>query len=293
MEATKLSLLFCLSGFLGHAQTRGVVKDSISGNPVAYASIWVENENIRTTAEENGEFIIGTSDKSKNLVLSALGYQKKTVRASDAAQVFLSPEPFELNEVLVADRKEKIKIEIGKTKNKIAEAFDNGPRIDAKYFPFLPEYKKTPWIKSATIAADSKIEDAIVRMQLYTVDENGFPGHELLDKDYIVTLKKGISKQEADLADFNLEMPKNGVFVVLERLLVEKNKLSATVTDYNSNTTRTKISYCPLVLYNAVEKEFLFSFSGGRWIRQSRAELNLHSASRTIYEPALTLVLTN
>lgn len=293
-QETRYWKLFLFIGFLGFAQTKGVVKDSLSGNAIPYVSVWVENENIGTTSEENGEFVINVSDKNKNLVFSALGFNKKIVKVSESKVVNLSMSAVEIGEILISNnRKEKTQIEIGKTKNRVAEAFDNGPKMDAKFFPFLPEYKKTSWIKKATITVDSKIEDATIRIQLYGVDTNGFPSEELLDKNYIVTLKKGITKEEVDLTEFNLEMPETGVFVVFERLLIQKNKITKTITDYNSNSTKTKITYAPQVLYNAVEKEYLYSFSGGRWIRQTKEELNPYGKSKTIYEPSINLILTN
>jgi CarboxypepD_reg-like domain len=39
------------------AQIKGVVEDSLTGKPIPYVNIWVENENIGTTSEENGTFI--------------------------------------------------------------------------------------------------------------------------------------------------------------------------------------------------------------------------------------------
>lgn len=294
MKEKRLLMVLYFIGFLGFAQTKGVVKDSLTGNPIPYVSVWVENENIGTTSEENGEFVINTNDKNKNLIFSALGYLKKAVKVSESQSVELSPAAYELGEVLISNnRKEKVQVEIGKTKNRIAEAFDNGPRMDAKFFPFLPEYKKTRWIKKATILTDSKIEDATIKLQLYAVDENGFPGEALLTTNYIVTLKKGINKEEVDLTDFNLEMPEKGIFVVFERLLISKNKFTKTVTDSNTNTTKTKTTFCPLVLYNAVEKDFLFSFSGGKWIKQTKEELNPIFTTKTIYEPSINLILTN
>ena len=294
MKEKRFIVLLYFIGFIGFAQTKGVVQDSLSGNAIPYVSVWVENENIGTTSEENGEFVINVSDKSKNLVFSALGFERKVVKASESLIVNLSPSAVQIDEILISNnRKEKTQIEIGKTKNRVAEAFDNGPKMDAKFFPFLPEYKKTSWIKKATIMVDSKIEGATIRIQLFSVDQNGYPGDELLDKNYIVTLKKGITKQEVDLTEFNLEMPETGVFVVFERLLIEKNKISKTITDFNSNTTKTKISFAPLVLYNAVEKEHLFSFSGGKWIKQSKEELNPYGKTTTIYEPSINLILTN
>lgn len=274
------------------AQTKGVVKDSLSGNPISYVSIWVENENIGTTSEENGEFSINVNDKNKNLIFSALGFKKKTVKAGEVNVVNLAPMALDLPEVMISNRKDKKQVEIGRRRG-VAEAFDNGPRMDAKFFPFLADYKKTRWIKSAAIFTDSRIDEATIKLHLYEIDENGFPGEEMLTKDLIVPIKRGISKTEVDLTDFNLEMPKNGIFVVVEKLLIEKNKLKKTIKDQNTNTTKIQVTYSPLVLYNSVEKEFLFSFSGGKWHKLTPKELNPLSVTNNIYEPSVTLILSN
>ena len=153
--------------------------------------------------------------------------------------------------------------------------------------------KKTRWIQKAIILTDSRIDDATIKLHLYDVDENGFPGNELLSKDYIVTIKKGVTKNEIDLSDFNLEMPKTGIFVVFEKLLIKKNRVEKTIKNFNTNTTKIQTTYAPLVLYNAVERDFLYSFSGGRWLKRTREEMNPFSVSKTIYEPSVTLILTN
>lgn len=292
MKEKRLFVMLYFIGLLGFSQTKGVVKDSLSGNPISYVSIWVENENIGTTSEENGEFAIAISDKHKNLIFSALGFKKKTVKVGEANVVNLVPMALDLPEVMISNRKDKKQVEIGRRRG-VAEAFDNGPRMDAKFFPFLPDYKKTRWIKSAAIFTDSRIDEATIKLHLYEVDENGFPGEEMLSRDLIVPIKRGISKTEVDLTDFNLEMPKNGIFVVVEKLLIEKNKLKKTIKDQNTNTTKIQVTYSPLVLYNSVEKEFLFSFSGGKWHKLTPKELNPLSVTNNIYEPSVTLILSN
>lgn len=286
-------MLFLLMGFFGFSQTKGIVKDSVTGQPIPYVSIWVENETIGTTAEENGEFIINTSDKNKNLVFSVLGYERKVCKVSEAQSVSLLPSAYELVEVMIFNKKERKQIEIGKTKSVIQEAFDNGPRMDAKFFPYHPDYKRTKWIKKVTILTDSKVEDATIKLHLYEVDANGFPGKELLSKDFIVTLQKGIFKHKIDVSEFNLTFPKNGLFVAFEKLIIEKNKLEKTIKDYNSNTMKKQITYSPLELYNSVEKDYLFSYSGGRWIKLTKEELNAYSTTRSVYEPNINLMLTD
>ncbi len=74
-------LLFIFTTFTISAQIKGVVKDSLTGKAISYVNIWVQNENIGVSSEENGEFTINTT-KTKNLIFSALGYEKKNHKSS-------------------------------------------------------------------------------------------------------------------------------------------------------------------------------------------------------------------
>jgi hypothetical protein len=113
-------------------------------------NIWVENENIGTTSEENGAFSIAAS-ANKNLIFSILGFEKKVLKASEASNVIMKAASFQLDEVVVARHFETKKIEIGTINNSVLEAFDNGPRIDVKFFPYEAAYKKTKFIKKVSI----------------------------------------------------------------------------------------------------------------------------------------------
>lgn len=290
----KILLLFViLFNVTISAQIKGVVKDSLSGKPIPFVSIWSENQNIGTTSEENGAFSINTNEKSKRLIFSALGFEKKIVKIGDAKNVKLIPIEYQLDEVVISNRKQTRQIEIGKTKNAIRQAFDNGPRIDVKFFPYVPSYKKTKYIKQFTLHTDSKIENASVRIHFYDVDDNGFPNKELMQKSFIVAVKKGTIKTLINVSDLNLTMPKKGIFVGFEKLIIEKNKLEKTVTNSNTNETKIQTTYYPFILYNYVERDFLFSYSGGKWNKQTiNAQADMKDKEK-IYEPSINLILTN
>lgn len=286
-----LLYILLLASFSISAQVKGVVKDSISGQPIPYVNIAVENENIGATTEENGSFIINTKP-NKNLIFSALGFKKITVKAANNMEVKLQTEELQLDEVVISKKLETKEIEIGKTKNATYQAFENGPKLDTKFFPYLPSYSKTKYIKKVSLFTDSKIETATVKVHFYAVDANGFPGEELLEKDFIVTVKSGTKKFLINVADFNLRMPKTGIFVGFEKLLIEKNKVEKTTFDANTNTTKTTTTYFPLLLYNHVEREFLYSYSGGKWIKKAKAT-GKPGEKMMVNEPAITLILTN
>ena len=286
MKAILFFILFSIS--LSAQITKGVVKDSLTGQPIPYANIWVENENVATTSEEDGTFSIAVN-KDKNLIFSALGYETRTLKATQVTQVFLNPKAFDLDEVVISNSIGTKQNVIGLTENTVAQAFDNGPRIDVKFFPYSSEYKKTPYLKRVTVYTDSRIEDATVKLHFYKVDTNGYPGDELLQKELIVKVKNGTKINKIDMSDFGLIMPKNGLFVGFEKLMIEKNKKEKTVINPVTKEAQIQKTYYPLMLYNYVERDFLFTFSGGKWSKQT----DVDSGKVKVYEPAIHLTLTN
>ena len=284
-------LFFILFSISFSAQTKGVVVDE-SGKSIPYVNIWVENENIGTTSEENGAFSIAAS-ANKNLIFSILGFEKKVLKASEASNVIMKAASFQLDEVVIARHFETKKIEIGTINNSVLEAFDNGPRIDVKFFPYEAAYKKTKFIKKVSILTDSRIDNATVKIHFYKADANGFPGEELLTKDYIVNIQKGVVRNGFDLTELNLKMPKSGLFIGFEKLLISKNKFEKTIVNSNTQKTSIQVIYYPLVLYNYVDRDYLFTFSGGKWNRQANDKNQGASGKIKVYEPAINLVLTN
>ena len=285
MREKRLLWVFILFGFSAFSQIKGIVVDE-NDMPIPYVNIWVENENIGTTSEEDGSFNIDTNDINKNLFFSIIGFEKKTVKANQASKVVLQPITNELDEVVIFNKKESKEIQIGIVENTIFQAFDNGPKNDIKFFPYNPKYNKTKYIKQVKIATDSKIEAATLKLHFFAVDENGFPGSELLKKDLIVTIKNGGKSTKIDVSDFNLIMPKKGIFVGFEKLMIENNKLERTSIDRNTNLTVTQKLYYPFVLYNYVQNHVGFTFLSGKWIRNDD-----NKTAR--YEPAISLILTN
>jgi hypothetical protein len=277
MIENRLIWLFLFVSQFAFSQIKGVVIDSLSGEPIPYVNIWVENEAIGTTSEANGTFEIQTA-AGKNLVFSVLGYGRKYLAAKENMTVLLSETTMNLKEVVLVNKKATKFVEIGKTPNTIKQAFDNGPKMNAKFFPYQSSYAKTKFIQKITVYTDSKIEDALVKIHLYEVDENGFPGKELLPKELLVAIKKGVLKHSIDVSEHNLSMPKNGVFASFEKLLIERNKLGT--------------KYQPYILYNFVERDFLFTFSGGKWNKMENESTDGKEKMR-YNEPAIYLVLSN
>ena len=288
MIKIKTLLILLILNFCVFAQIKGKITDD-KNQPIPFVNIQVENENIGTTSEENGTFIINESVKNKNLVFSAIGYQKQIAKAINNLTVTLQTSEYQLDEVVIVKKFGTKEKEIGKTDNVTATAFDNGPKIDAKFFPYLLKYSKTRFIKQIAIQTDSKLENANFKIHFYGVDKNGFPADELLHKNLILSVSNGTKKTFFNILDYNLQIHKNGIFVAFEKLIIEKNKLEKSIIDKNNGTIKIQKTYYPFVLCNYVERDFQFTFSGGKWNKQSRTVAD----KLMIYEPAINLVLSN
>lgn len=291
MKGKRLIWILLIASQFVFSQIKGIVKDSISGEPIPYVNIWVENENIGTTSDTDGSFSITLNTTSKNLIFSSLGYDKKIIKAVNAANVFLVSNEVELNEVVLLNKKERRFLEIGKTKNTTYQTFDNGPKIEAKYFPYSSKYSKTKFIKYITLFADCGIDTATVKIHLYSVDENGAPGKELLNKEYLAKLKKGVFKYKFNVSDFNLVFPENGLFVAYEKLMIASNRTERIITDPNTKKSQTKVTHHPFVIYNYVERDFFYTFSGGKWTKHTNETNPLEPLA--INEPAINIILSN
>jgi hypothetical protein len=274
MNEIRWTWFFLVVSQFALSQIKGVVKDSLSGEPIPYVNIWVENETIGAISEIDGSFVLATSS-DKNIVFSILGYNKKTLKANQTEIVLLNPTIFDLKEMVILNKKETKQVEIGTIKNSTFQAFENGPKVEAKFFPYEKSFGKTRFIKEVTIFTDSRIDNATIKLHFYSVDDNGAPGEELLTKDYIVTLTKGVIKHKFNLSQFDLEFPKNGLFVAYEKLLIEQNKQGT--------------KYQPYVLYNYVARDFFYTYSYGKWHKEAAD----YPQKLGINEPAINLILSN
>ncbi len=294
MSTTLLwSIVICLCYQINIAQISGKVIDKTTKEGIPYVSIWIENGSNGTNAEADGKFTLLTSESKSTVIFSALGYEKKILPGSREMIVELEPTAIELSEVVVVKKYGTKQIEIGETENSLLQAYENGPRIGIKFFPYIEKYKKTKFIKQVVLNTDCRIQEAILKIHLYKVNQDGLPGEELMNKDFVVSVNKGVKRTAFNLSNFNLLMPKEGIFVGFERLKIESNKYEKSVFDANTQSNFIQTSFCPFVLCNRVERSYDYLFSEGEWRKENVLSEQKGTSKTTIYEPAINLVLTN
>lgn len=291
MKLNTLIFLFSCISISLFSQIKGKVVDE-NNLPVPYVNIVVEHENIGTSSDVDGTFSLAIKE-GKTLFFSALGYEKKKISASENMLVVLPSTTYELGEVSIVNKKETKQIEIGKSENSLHQAFENGPKFDAKFFPYQQSYAKTKFIKKISIFTENALEEASVKIHFYEVNPDGLPGDELLEKDYIVSVKKGSRRTWFDLSKLNLIFPKKGLFVAVERLFIEKNKLEKIVATADPNKPKSQRVYYPLPFYSFVDREYTYTFMGGSWQKESKKDSDGKVLKTKVFEPAIHLILTN
>lgn len=283
-------ILFLLFTISTTAQIKGVVKDSITKEPIAYVSIWVENENIGVTSEKDGSFSLDISNENK-LQFSMLGYKDKTSKINNSEVYYLSPKEMPIEEVVVNKTlKKKEKIVIGNPKKKFFLPEPQViPWIFAKKFQINENLPEIKFIDEISFFTKSEVEDGAFRVRIFSIDENEIPKDDLLLEEKIINVKKGKHETIVDLSDLNIEIPKEGIIVGFESLILFKNMYFDEGVLVNSNKKIKFLNYSPHIMYQYSKKEESYACRKAVWTKQ---KTNMFGNGEVI-EPAIKITLTN
>lgn len=299
----KFLVFFLFLTFSLSAQIRGVVKDSITGEPIPYVNIWVENETVGTTSESNGSFSLDIKEE-KMLVFSALGYEVKKA-SSKSEVILLKSKVFELKEVVIEQPKFNKEIEVGNYET-------SGFRIglgninSAVYFKPYDEMITHPFLKKIKFLTKSDIEKAKIRIKILSINADNSPGESLIDEEIIVSVKKGKNKNTIDLSGYRFKIPLNGFFISFEKLLIEENKYYTehTYKDHQGNKiTQKSMSIEPELCFIPIEYDIIWqSTINGNWTKskkhilkdpKSYENLLMRKYHDKYLAPSMTITLTN
>jgi hypothetical protein len=280
MKENRLLVLLLIISVSVMAQVKGIVVDE-SGKPIPYVNIWVENENIGTTSEENGEFLI-TDAENKTLVFSAIGFETLKAKLKESGKVVLKSIAYQLDEVLIQKRIGKDQIEIGKYKKEDVKMFYGSglqPTILAKFIESAKDIKTHPFIDNISFSTFSNINKAKIKVRFYEVAPDRSPGLDYSDDIIIVTVKKGKRNTTIDLKDKNIIIPDKGLFIAFEWMIIEENKYTYEYTiaeennkeqgglpDSNKKVYKDGLSYCPLIGTIPSDSSTSWHFLAGKWV---------------------------
>lgn len=228
------------------AQIKGVVKDSITKLPIAYVALVYEKTLIGTNTNEKGEFELSINDAKA--IISCLGYNPKTIKLSNTNEIFLSSKTHEIEEVVVLNRKNTSKIVVGNYHDSEI-GFSNGgaSQIWAKHIKYSDEIKTHPFIKAIEFTTKSRVKNAKLKLRFFSVDNLGNADSDLIFDEIIVTVKKGTRKNYVNLENYNILIPKEGIFIGFENLIIEENKYEYYYSFEGSNSKSKGVKYEPTI----------------------------------------------
>jgi CarboxypepD_reg-like domain len=292
MQEKRLWLLFILFSFSGSAQIKGVVVDE-NNKPIPYVNIWVENENSGTTTEEDGTFTINTAEKGQHLILSSLGYETKKTTISDAKIIVLKSKVVTLDEMLISKPKNTKLIEIGDSKKRFYLPEPQVvPWFFARKFQLDDNKEELKYVKEIFFFTKSDVDKGIFRARVYEVKNDSMPGEDLITDEIIVATKKGEHKTIVDISKYKLQIPKQGIVVAFESLLVNQNEYYQEVVSLKPKKKFKILNYAPHIMYFYNDLIETYNFRSGKWIHFTK-EYNEKHKEIKVPIPAINLVLTN
>ncbi|MCD7848709.1 MAG: carboxypeptidase-like regulatory domain-containing protein [Parabacteroides sp.] len=112
-----IGLLQSVTGFsLLYAQSftsaSGIVKDSITGEPLPFVSVYFDGSTIGAMTDDDGAFTLQNNQGYTRLAAASLGYDTKMIdlkpgQKNENLVLLLKPTAFEISEVVVKPKREK------------------------------------------------------------------------------------------------------------------------------------------------------------------------------------------
>ncbi len=104
-------LILFVASITASAQLSGIVRDSLTNEPLPYASVSYEGKGVGSISDVNGAYRITTRKGWNQVTFTAVGYTKKTVNflpgITQKLNVRLQPSDVRLQEIIVRPKKEK------------------------------------------------------------------------------------------------------------------------------------------------------------------------------------------
>lgn len=280
-----------------NAQITGEVLNLHLKEKIAYVNIWVENQNFGTTTDENGIFKLRDLADSSKLVFSAIGYESKTFGVKDLQkQIFLKPISFELATVTVNPPKFKKKIRTGKIDKKVTGLnfiSKEQPWRIGKIFPYNSIYDNKPFLKEIEIFTSAHA-DRTMQIHVLELGTEAIENWQILESDILIKVEKGRKITKIDLKPYQIKMPKSGVMIVVEWLLIDENRYEFEYKNIEDVLQRNGFFYEPSI--NTVPKstnENTWVYKNGIWTKDRPRKILLNNPKGEYAELAMELILSD
>lgn len=274
---------------------KGKLVDKETQEPIVYANISFLNSNKGISSNEDGTFSMNLNKKylESKVHISCLNYKDTIVLAKDLHQktMYLESLNIVLDEIVLSKKIDQ-QVVLGEVKSRVEGVHTSGMRMLAKYFPSDKRAKCCSYLETIEIHFAKKNnhrKKAKFRIRIFSKDDKtGLPKDDILNVNLPVEIEEGQQKTTIDISNYNIEMPKNGLFIAFEKLFIPFNEYGQ-----NDSDTENEFLYAPIIGYTKYTKkdrnENFYTFTKGKWKASPLGKIKMMRK----YAPAISLKLTN
>ena len=223
----KLLLYILFIPLLTSGQTFFSLKDKETNEPIPYANIWRSNVLI-TASDSLGNFQLNKITQNPIYKITSVNYKTLENIQLKESIITLEKQTIELNNVLINSKVRKNRAKLGNVKNgdigvcaEMKDSISNS--LIAKFFP--NNNQDNLYLEKIKFKCLTTDKNRIVSFLIYDTDESGAPKELLNTENIICNIKKGHNINEVDISNLNILFPEKGVFIVVNYLFLEQNKI--------------------------------------------------------------------
>lgn len=222
-------LIFSNTLFAQITPFEGKILDQDTKAPVAYAHLSFKNSSIGVSTTEKGVFnlVVETKYLDSKVLISSLSYQDTLVSAKALLNkpFYLKAKTETLEEVVIGEYDPK-EVTFGTLKGKKEGMLSKrNTTMVAQFIKNFNKNTKCDYIKNITFTfKENWHSPANVRLRILSKDQNkGTPDQDLLTKNIIIDVFKSQKTYSMDLSEFYIQVPEDGFFIALEKLITPTN----------------------------------------------------------------------
>lgn len=270
--------LFSLNGHFSLCQKNIIIYNE-NMEPIPYVNVSMKNKGIGIHSNKNGEIAVDSRSYKGKFVFSKAGYQDTAIIIdANLNKIVLKNALIHSDDFGQIDGKRVFKL--GEVHGEKYGVHTNSgkPEIYLKYFNSKEGVGYV--IDNLKFKTTSDKKNAKVLIRLYAANNKLKPGNYLYEKAIEVDVKIGERINKIDLSELNLRMPKYGLYVGLETLIIPENVYSYTERNLLTDEISQRNEYMPnYVLHkyrgDANDNSSSYIFIGGEFYNMNNKELRL------------------
>lgn len=298
-----LVLLLCPNLLLGQNSIKGHIIDDSNQKPIPFSNIWILESDYGTTSMDDGSFLLLSDSNILNRLLrvSSIGYYDTLVKVTGVNMVVrLKPKVYQLSDIKIypTKRQEFIVNDLSKVEIIGGIVNDTSPKMVGLYFPNKPEYVKYPIVKSILVFTRDEVKSKF-NIRVYGFDTIAkTPTKEIIIDNLIVKSKISLIGKpkdiEIDLTDYSLQMPKSGIFIGVEWLIIPENRYKISYLNVGPNKKSWRTHYGPHLAATIDSINQSWQYYKGVWEAPRIGRyLKDNSIVKRYFNPAISIVLTD